>query len=445
MVATDTKPPRQDGRSGVSFIATLWASWAVILLVGALAVPAEPVADLGIYLVAIHSIIAMVALLNTRSRAIAIVLFCAFAARLALLYIDVYVDGIDLPGSGGDTEGYFQSALAIAEDPSLFSGYIYGGVYSKFLGAVTLAVGPYREILQYTNVLASISTVLIVDAVCRQIGLTKTAHIASLLLISFLPNYLIVSTTLLRESFIAFLLAASIYSCMLWMQTQGIGYALLPILFIGAASSLHSGVIIAALVYIVALIFYDPGAQRFVLAVRNIPLLFAAVGSFAATFAVAPDVFMNQFGDLGDAEHLVETANFRAGGAAYLTGLTVENPLQAALFSPIRAFYFLASPLPWDWRSGLDVVTFFMDSAIYMSVGLLAWRQRAFLREHYSFALILLGTVVASIFIFGLGVSNSGTALRHRIKLLPYIALLFGFCIEAIRNGRQRQPRAMEQ
>src|SRR5699024_11199767 len=42
------------------------------------------------------------------------------------------------------------------------------------------------------------------------------------------------------------------------------------------------------------------------------------------------------------------------------------NPIIMILLTPIRMFYFIASPLPWDWRSFSDIFAFMFSSLFYI-------------------------------------------------------------------------------
>ena len=86
-------------------------------------------------------------------------------------------------------------------------------------------------------------------------------------------------------------------------------------------------------------------------------------------------------------------------------------------------FYFLFSPVPWEWRGFKDILAFFIDSIWYVMLcwGIYKSKPNAF----YMVKKGLVISLLAVVFIFGLGVSNAGTAMRHRAKLLSFIVVTF--------------------
>ena len=68
-------------------------------------------------------------------------------------------------------------------------------------------------------------------------------------------------------------------------------------------------------------------------------------------------------------------------------------------YGPLRALYFLASPMPWDWRGLTDLFTFMVDSLFYIGVpiALLANYRRLGQRERVLGVALLITIVVGSL------------------------------------------------
>ncbi|MHC0552857.1 hypothetical protein [Salinicoccus sp. CNSTN-B1] len=107
-----------------------------------------------------------------------------------------------------------------------------------------------------------------------------------------------------------------------------------------------------------------------------------------------------------------------------MTGLEINNIFQLIVFSPIKIIYFIASPMPWSVRNFSDLISFFLDALFYVFALIVFIRNIDVVKRRPILAIVLLG-IAAGWLIFGLGISNAGTALRHRFKLFYLIIIAF--------------------
>ena len=93
--------------------------------------------------------------------------------------------------------------------------------------------------------------------------------------------------------------------------------------------------------------------------------------------------------------------------------------------------YFIASPVPWMWRGLNDFAAFFGSSIFYIIV---FWKTVKLIRHRrelnredgmWAYFFVLFIMILFATFMFGWGVSNSGTALRHREKFTYIFVILF--------------------
>lgn len=116
------------------------------------------------------------------------------------------------------------------------------------------------------------------------------------------------------------------------------------------------------------------------------------------------------------------------GGSAYLTSITINNPIQLVIFGPIKTFYFFTSPLPLNWRGFMDIFTFMTDSMLYLMTIVYTVKNRKLFGDKKVLIVCLIWMLVGAGLIFGIGVSNAGTAVRHRQKLMAiFLVLRSGF------------------
>jgi hypothetical protein len=137
------------------------------------------------------------------------------------------------------------------------------------------------------------------------------------------------------------------------------------------------------------------------------------------------DFFFGKFANIEEVSDIYGVASARIGGSQYLTGISINNFWQLILYSPIYMFYFLTSPLPMDWRGFGDILAFSIDGIFYIYF---LFYSVYFSRKYRFKNYIFIGTIIsilATVFIFGVGVQNAGTAMRHRHKIVPIIIIAY--------------------
>jgi hypothetical protein len=124
-----------------------------------------------------------------------------------------------------------------------------------------------------------------------------------------------------------------------------------------------------------------------------------------------------QSGDLSALS--AKQGNFARGRAAYLEDLHATSTTDMIWQTPIRVTFFLFAPFPWMLESAADAFGV-VDSLLF--VILIGWavRNRKAVTE-VPLRLLTLGVFGAMAVVFAIGVSNYGTAVRHRGKMLPLL------------------------
>lgn len=426
-MTTTARRPDADIRTFQPALGLIWVSWlAVVLLLSLLRPLTGAPIWTGEVAVLLHSAVAIFIIARYHEPLIAAVLGFSLALRTGLVFWDLNFSHIlVLPNSGADSEAFFAWAIEVSKDPSLVFEEIYGGMYSKVLGLLFWLTGPLRVLGQYTNALLGLSIVLLLRAVMDWLPLEHASYVRMLAIAALLPNTLIISAIFLRESMIAFLIAASGYFFLRWFRGGSPLYTLLVAGAVLVASTFHAGVIAVGLGYMVVVLFYRRDVGRFGLSLRS--LLYLALFALIVYFIVAkyPDLFLGKFEQFDSEADLLTSTNRRGGGSQYLTGLTVTSYVDMIRYGPLRAVYFLASPMPWDWRDFTDMFTFVADSLFYLGAPIyFVFRRRALDRQERVLGYSLLLLIVISSLIFGAGVSNAGTAVRHRFKLSAIFMML---------------------
>lgn len=354
------------------------------------------------------------------------IIYSAYIARLIILFWDVYARQVYvLPHSGGDTEGFYYYAELISKDLSLLSGYIYGNLYTKFLGLFFYIVGQERLLAQYINVLLGVSIIITVYKILCILNVNMKKIKNVVLIMAFFPSSIIFSGILLRENMVIFFLVLSFYYFTKWYKEEQFKFIINSLVFLLLASAFHSGVFAVVIGYFFMYMFYSHDKNKLTFKKSTVFIFVGATIISILLLTQFREFLLPSFSRIEQDEDLFKIANYRNGSAAYLKGLTINNLLQLILYSPIRMVYFLFSPLPMDWRGINDIISFFIDSIVYMAltIKILANSRKKYIKDIFLKCTII--SLIATIFLFGIGVSNAGTAMRHRNKIFPLILICY--------------------
>lgn len=362
-----------------------------------------------------------------------IMLFLTYLLRLFLLFFDLYGRAyFVLPNSGLDSEMFQQAAITGMSTGNYGNGHIYSFV----IGFLYSLFGNERIIPQFFNVLLSIHAVILIYNTMGLYKINKKAKYFSIAVMAVLPNFAIMSSILLRESIIIFLYVLSFYCFSKWFLENNI--ILLVLAYAGGllVSVFHSGSIILVVAYTIILILFDRKRGQFSISYQSvlIALLFAFV--FMYIFQNYYDLFFSKFSNIDDVDDVIDI--YVMGESGYSTGYAIKNPvLNFIVNTPLRMFYFVFSPLPWDWRGVTDIIAFTFSGLFYGSTFYLAFK-RLFERDvkNKNFIIIILLIVTIGILVFSWGVSNAGTALRHRDKFIGLFIILLALTMNEERPAQ---------
>jgi hypothetical protein len=422
--------------SGGKILRYIWVGLVfeiiVLTLIRQLTIDYASIATLAILF---HIIFTMIILMCDKDNNVKISFLVAYFARIAFMFWDIYARNIFiLPNSGGgDAAGFFNSALQISGDISLLGENIYGGVYAKIMGFIFYLVGPSHIMGQYINVLYGLSVVIIIYRILKLINIDSKVIKLSILIVGFFPNSLIMSSIFLRESIITFLITLSLYYFIKWFKFARKPYILTSIILLGFASMFHSGVVGIFMGYSFAILFYNKSSNTYKFSTRTVITFIIIIIVGSILYTQYNGMFFQKFSNIDNIEDIYTKANNRAGGSAYLNSLKINNPIQLIIYGPIKSFFFLTSPLPLNWRGFIDVFTFITDSSFYFGTIYYFLKNRNKVGKRKNLVVSLIIMIASVSLIFGIGVSNAGTAVRHRQKLLP----LFIVLLAVIMDGKQ--------
>ena len=349
--------------------------------------------------------------------------------RILLLYYDVYSnDPFNLPLVGGpltsDPYYFYQAALGYSQGVS--SGY--GGIFPRVLGVIFKFSCDSRLWAEFWVLLASIGTILVFANIITELDVSNNARIKGMYLISLLPNYAMMSAILRRETVITLFVSISFYYFLKWMKGQNdIKSIILSIVFALVASLFHgaTGLIFAG--YILVMIIYSPKQKRFILDSKNILCAIAFIAIVLFLYSRYGSVFFDKIEKKLGAGVLASTAD--KGGSSYAKYVgDAGSPFRILIYAFPRFVYFLFSPFPWQWRGINDSISFLMSSFVYLFIILRSIYYIYKTKTNDFNRKIVINILIVSLItiaVFSWGVTNTGTALRHRDKFIALFCVLF--------------------
>lgn len=128
---------------------------------------------------------------------------------------------------------------------------------------------------------------------------------------------------------------------------------------------------------------------------------------------------INSIGDIGSTNS--------EGGSSYAAYVGDSSSIiNMVIFTIPRIVYFLFSPFPWQWRGLGDIIAFVFSSLFYLLVlknAIVCMKKDKSSNKNYAIVIFIVALCTA--FVFSWGVTNTGTATRHRDKMIVVYAVLY--------------------
>lgn len=421
----------------------MWGYWLFIAMESGimhLFLPADALAmneATYVWLILVNSLIlcAVLIIRNARSKEISLLLVGGFLLRLLLMFWSEYFSHIfTLPNSGADELTYYYNAMSNLVKGKEFTGY------AQFFAWQANVFGLSKIYGKFINVLFSVSAILILQRILNVLEIERETSFRTIALACFLPNFAILSSLLLRESAIILLVAISVYCFICWWKYSNKWAILLSLCAAILAAWLHSGMVayVIGILCVAVCVRRSPEGRRFSLVGIRTWILTVITAMIVLAVLLNVDLGLTDYFRGADSlEDIVSISDaYEDGGSAYDANIVDNNTTVGFLINtPFRMLYFMFAPMPWVWRSGTDAIAFLFSGLFYgyvffktLSAALKNSRQPLL----SAMALIALLLLV----IFGWGVSNSGTALRHRDKMVIHYLVMFALVGNAKRGKR---------
>lgn len=202
---------------------------------------------------------------------------------------------------------------------------------------------------------------------------------------------------------------------------------ILAFVFALGASLFHAGTGLIIASYIFIRIIYSPETKKFTLDLKNVIVAMFFVVVTMYLYGRFGTVFFNKI------ERRLSSGNFAttrdAGGSSYAQYVgDARTPIRMIVYFIPRLLYFMFSPFPWQWRGISDIISFSLCSFVYLLIIVRAFKYIRYTKKDDENRLLLIALLVVlllSASFFSWGVSNTGTAIRHRDKFIAIIVTIF--------------------
>lgn len=382
--------------------------------------------DIAALLVGILSIIVLIVLstilINSNIREIKIkkLFFLMIGIQILIAFIDNYITVFPLmefDARAFEGLAWFSYENNVNIGRGAYSYYILNPIYK--LIKVRSAI-----IFEVLNIFFNLLINLNIYNILQKLKIKRKLLIVLIAISTLSPISLIYRTGILREAIIVMFISYSLkYFINFMINKNGNIEALKAFIMIGLGSIFHSGTIFIVIGYLIALLSGKKNQKIF----QYLVLALGIIG-----FVLFKDSLLEKVGG-GDVDRIIAANNYsslKMAGSGYLQNISTTSLGQIAIYLPLFIFYFLYSPTPDMFRGLLDIISFSLNSSIYIYFTFYGFylykkvRKSLTLTEKRIIRYLVI-SIIFTVAVFSVGTRNAGTAIRHRDKVVPLLLIVF--------------------
>ena len=349
-------------------------------------------------------------------------LIAGYMIRVFLLFFDLFGKSIHtLPQSGADSSMFYRTSTELV----LFGKTNRNGNFITFMYKVFSFIGINRLYGQFLLMLLSIGAIIVFILCIDRLMISEGAKTHSAWIICLLPNFALLSSLFLRESVVTFLITVSVYHMIIWLDEGNDIYCISAILLSAISCFFHSGSVGITIGCVACLLLYDNNEKRIHPTITSFVLTAIITIGLSFLFLRYGESLMDKFVGVESVSDIANTNSL--GGSTYARYVgNSNNPINMVVYSIPRIAYFLFSPFPWQWRGVSDIIAFFFSGLYYLITikNVILYFQRGNTKNQEKIICLLVIAFFCT-FIFAWGVSNTGTASRHRDKMVCLYGVLY--------------------
>ena len=247
--------------------------------------------------------------------------------------------------------------------------------------------------------------------------------------VALFPTLISYSVLVMREAYITFFLLLAFFGVVSWIQKKKFEIFDFNDNGFYSYSFFHGAFIIGLFIFLIIVSIFT-FIDLIKLIKKNkikISLLFFLVFSISIITIYTKNKisfdYIGDFKNFSDLDQLSKiTKNRFVGDADYPEWTKINSNIEIFYKVPIRTFYFLFSPFPWDIDKLKHLIGLF-DSVLYLYLFYLIIRNFQVIWNNSALRIVLIILLIYFV-AFSFGVGNFGTGIRHRSKFAIELILL---------------------
>ena len=275
------------------------------------------------------------------------------------------------------------------------------------------------------NIFANLLTNLNLYTILKKLKLERKVLNFLILISALSPISLIFRSGVLRESIIIMFISYSLKSFIEYVLANNKLELIKSFVYVVLGSIFHGGAIFIGAGYAISLVMGKKNQKQY----QILFFIFFVIG-----FILFKDKLLDSVGG-GNVDEMVKLANIynsmSEAGSGYLKSISTDSLGKIIIYSPLLIFYFLYSPTPEMLRGVLDIATFLLNSSIFILLTIGSIKKYQSIKKYLNLKekriiKSLLVSFILTTFVFSVGTRNSGTAIRHRDKVVLPIIIIYG-------------------
>ena len=358
-------------------------------------------------------------------------LLTAFLLRSALVIINQY-DILTLPDSTSDAKNFEYLASEFSKNMEFLVVFDFfkndSLLISRIISIFYTIFGESKMLAQNISVALGTASVYLIYNLCTLIWDINSAKKAAWVTALF-PTLILYSSLTLREAYIVFFLLIALIGIVKFIRNNSVASFSQALLGFYVLIFFHGPLVLGGFIflfYITLKLIKDQIKKTDSFKFNKYSLLFLFISLipivlfFNNTFEMP---YLGRIKTLFELEDSFDRINsYLKDTASYPLWLTFNNSYELFTKGTIKIFYFLYSPFAWDIKSYNHLFGLF-DGILYFMFTIYVIRNRYYIWKNPITRIFIL-IFVCYLLVYGIGVGNFGTAIRHRSKFIVILIVL---------------------
>lgn len=363
------------------------------------------------------------------------IIFVALIIRLIFLFIGHYIT--PLPDSTADAITFNNAATVLAKEGFYYIITNFNGpdlrwknyqIISWIIAIPYSLLGTSLLMAKSISLLFGIGSVFLGWLVANKMWNKSIADKVGWTMALF-PSFILYSVITMREQYIVFFIILALYGVVNWFKTENFTSIILAITGFIGATMFHGAMFVGCIAFlgVIGILNIKKFFKSLILLRLNVKIFFFLLfflissGFYLTSKITIP--YLGSFENSINIDLLLRKTNFATrGDAAWPAWTIISSPIELFYKAPLRSLYIVYSPFPWDVSKLKHLIGMF-DAFLYMYLTFLIYKNRKVIWKDPTLRIILI-ILLSYIFVFGIGVGNFGTGIRHRSKFAIMFILL---------------------